>query len=510
MSLQTVFEGDVSKVTKQILVGTEGAPVEDSELANKEYVDDSVNSIEHWLRDSGSQTIYPRVPGDKMAGGLTVGGSFLIESTLDPTKGPIDIVASEVIISNDLQVDVIDEKTGAAGVTIDSLLVKDGRATNSSDSAPTTDPELANKKYVDDSMSAAVWTRTVNDIKPTVASGVLTIDNIVEEGSGGVTIESINVKDNIIKNTSLDLTIEVPNSRDVIISDGSEIARFHPNPPFSSLIVPAILGSTDPNGVLFITSTSDPVKGNVAITGAQINLFGDFVIGSSIAIDDILDEDNMVSNSATALVSQQSVKAYVDSGDVFVRTVNDIAPTSANGILTIDTINEETGAAGITIDSLLVKDGRATNSTDAAPTTDPELANKKYVDDSIPTELPLAIDSAVSEGNSSTTGTSFVQKVKLTFTALASDYLISWYAEVNSTDSGTRVEVQVEQDDTTVLATTDWNPDESSGTGYGPQSGLAIVTLTAASHDFDIDFSSSQGGNSVQIRRARIVATQIQ
>ncbi len=99
MSLQTVFEGDVAKVTKQILVGSEGAPVEDSELANKEYVDDTVNSIEHWLRDGGSATIYPRVPGDKMAGGLTVGGSFTIESTLDATKGPISILADDVSVS---------------------------------------------------------------------------------------------------------------------------------------------------------------------------------------------------------------------------------------------------------------------------------------------------------------------------------------------------------------------------------------------------------------------------
>lgn len=41
---------------------------------------------------------------------------------------------------------------------------------------------------------------------------------------------------------------------------------------------------------------------------------GSFNIGSSTAISSILDEDNMVSNSATALATQQSIKAYVDVG----------------------------------------------------------------------------------------------------------------------------------------------------------------------------------------------------
>lgn len=38
--------------------------------------------------------------------------------------------------------------------------------------------------------------------------------------------------------------------------------------------------------------------------------------GAGVVADEILDEDDMASNDATALVSQQSVKAYVDSGTV--------------------------------------------------------------------------------------------------------------------------------------------------------------------------------------------------
>ncbi len=121
----------------------------------------------------------------------------------------------------------------------------------------------------------------------------------------------------------------------------------------------------------------------------------------------------------------------------------------------------------------------------------------------------LTVFSNSSEGTSSTTGTSFTQKLRLTFTANASDYLIQWYCEGRSTDSGTRVEIRVDEDDTTTLASVDYQPDTGSSEGYGPNGGLVVRTLSAASHDFDLDFSSSQGGKEVRVRRARITATEI-
>jgi len=51
----------------------------------------------------------------------------------------------------------------------------------------------------------------------------------------------------------------------------------------------------------------------------------------SVAITDILDEDNMASNSATVLVTQQSVKAYVDAQ---VDTVDTLAEILAIGNVT--------------------------------------------------------------------------------------------------------------------------------------------------------------------------------
>ena len=68
---------------------------------------------------------------------------------------------------------------------------------------------------------------------------------------------------------------------------------------------------------------------------------------------------------------------------------------------------------------------------------------------------------------------------------------------------------RIQEDDTTTLGETDTIPDVGDLVGFGNFSGCKIVTLSAASHDFDIDFASSQSGKLVQIRKARIKAVKI-
>ena len=94
----------------------------------------------------------------------------------------------------------------------------------------------------------------------------------------------------------------------------------------------------------------------------------------SASLLDFLDEDNMASNSATAVASQQSLKAYVDSQ---VDTVDTLAEVLALGnasggtgvvitagdAFTVNTITETTGGSGVTIDSVLLKDNVVTATT---------------------------------------------------------------------------------------------------------------------------------------------------
>jgi hypothetical protein len=92
------------------------------------------------------------------------------------------------------------------------------------------------------------------------------------------------------------------------------------------------------------------VSGAVAFSGSAL------ILDSSTEVSSILDEDNMASNSATALATQQSIKAYVDaqlgSQDV------DFAGDSGTGAVDLDTqslniagtSNEiETSASGQTL-----------------------------------------------------------------------------------------------------------------------------------------------------------------
>ncbi len=100
-------------------------------------------------------------------------------------------------------------------------------------------------------------------------------------------------------------------------------------------------------------------------------------IGTSTAVSSILDEDDMSSNSATALSTQQSIKAYVDAQ---VGTVDTLAEVLGNGnttgsnniivtagqSITVDTISETTAANGVVIDGVTLKDGGATVTADVS------------------------------------------------------------------------------------------------------------------------------------------------
>jgi hypothetical protein len=116
------------------------------------------------------------------------------------------------------------------------------------------------------------------------------------------------------------------------------------------------------------TITAGAVTSTGLVTVASLKGTG------ATTVTNILDEDNMASNSATALATQQSIKAYVDAQ---VATVDTLAEVLANGNttgatniivssgqkITTNTIDETTAAAGVTIDSVLLKDD-VVNATD--------------------------------------------------------------------------------------------------------------------------------------------------
>jgi len=122
------------------------------------------------------------------------------------------------------------------------------------------------------------------------------------------------------------------------------------------------------NTVTFaIDSTVATLTGTQTLTNKTLT---SAVLNTGVSGTAILDEDNMASNSATQLATQQSIKAYVDAQlatqdalDEVLTTGNSTGGTdivvTAGDKITTDTIDETTAAAGVTIDGAVLKDSGA-------------------------------------------------------------------------------------------------------------------------------------------------------
>ena len=88
-------------------------------------------------------------------------------------------------------------------------------------------------------------------------------------------------------------------------------------------------GIAVPNGkTMFVfCDGTNVVEAVTSITGAAVD-FTSLTGTGAVVVTNILDEDNMASDSATALATQQSIKAYVDSQ---ISANNDLSEILANG-----------------------------------------------------------------------------------------------------------------------------------------------------------------------------------
>lgn len=108
---------------------------------------------------------------------------------------------------------------------------------------------------------------------------------------------------------------------------------------------------------------------------------------------------------------------------------------------------------------------------------------------------------AVSDGEDSTTATTYQQKLKLTSESLeiGNTYVVFWYCEARANLQNKTVGVRVQIDDTTIELEV-----EHEGNEYIPISGFAIYTVTGAgTHFVDIDYKAIDGTG--YIRKARLL-----
>ena len=107
-------------------------------------------------------------------------------------------------------------------------------------------------------------------------------------------------------------------------------------------------------------------------------------LNSTTNVDGVIDDDTMAAASATKLATSESIKAYVDNQVGSVDTLSEVLGNgntsgasdiiiSSGQSLTADTISETTVDAGVTIDSVLLKD-------DGVNATNIEITNLKAND----------------------------------------------------------------------------------------------------------------------------------
>ena len=124
--------------------------------------------------------------------------------------------------------------------------------------------------------------------------------------------------------------------------DGSSLTGINTDLNFDTS--PQLGGDLDVAGYNIVSSRSnediiiDPSGTGIVKLNSGANIAGSLQLGSSTSITSILDEDNMASDSATKLATQQSIKAYVDTNVAAQELA--ITDGTSNGAITL---NSETG-----------------------------------------------------------------------------------------------------------------------------------------------------------------------
>jgi len=212
----------------------------------------------------------------------------------------------------------------------------------------------------------------------------------------------------------------------------------------------------------------------------------------------------------------------VTDGDHDVRTDNphdiqasqvDYTPPSGSSIEAdnvqdaVDELEDEKSPTGHTHTHTAITDKNA--ETDIKHTTDDQknaLDNANSPDTSNPLATQEDIDHQYNndETESSTTSTTFQNKLTLTFTPpVAGDYMIEWNLEVSRGGTANQVETQV------LHESTQYGFTSGRLTTYLSYSGFFKLSLPASSQNFHIEFRSPAGVTTCYIRRARLLARRV-
>lgn len=289
------------------------------------------------------------------ADGSNTDPSFKVEQYVSPSLTNTVELTGNLIKANNINESILD-----SGVTIESVLIKDGLVdgvdvstlgTGTGDvvgPASAVDDNIATfdtttGKLIQDSGSsiANVLDRT-NHTGTQVASTISDFAEATSDQIGAM----------VTGNTETNITItyqDADNTLDFVVLNSSATAK----------------------GVVELATTTETTTGTDATRAVTPDGLHNMTSVSGAGW--VLDEDNMASDSAIKLATQQSIKAYLDAHSELINNPHSVTAAQAGAVALT---GNETIAGIKTFSSFAI-------TPSSTPTTDYQVANKKYVDDNI-------------------------------------------------------------------------------------------------------------------------------
>jgi len=260
------------------------------------------------------------------------------------------------------------------------------------------------------------------------------------------------------------------------------------------------------------------VAGTTSIDGNADWEIGDWVVHNGSTWDKIDNSDKVSSvNGATGVVT-------LDTDDITeaVNLYYTEARVSANTDVVANTAKiSYTDAAAVSANTAKISAGGSidTHSDVDTTTATPSVGDHLEWDGSNWIPAPAGGGGSIfgTQFNSvedlpeqAETSTIYIESLKLTTPSLpAGDYFIQWSAAIATDKTSLFVKHKIELDDTTILAEIQ-SQYTSIAPEFYPLSGCAVVTLTAAVHDIDIDMLTESGaGAGVRMKDTRLVIWRI-
>ena len=380
---------------------------------NKVVVDDINNQVEFNIDVSGVSTeqfvvkdgvIEPTTDNDIDLGSsgkefknLYIDGTANIDSlvadTADINGGTIDSAVIGGTTAAAITGTTITANTSlalASGATVTAILDEDAMTSNSATALAT---QQSIKAYVDsqvtaqdldfqadtggalsidlDSETMTFTGGTGIDTSGSVNTVTIAIDSTVATLTGTQTLTNKTLTTPIISSISNTGTLTLPTSTDTLVG------RATTDTLTNKTLTAPIISTISNTGTLTLPTSTDTLVGRATTDTFTNKTLTSAVLNGTISGTSIKDEDDMVSDSASHLATQQSIKAYVDSQ---VGANNELSEVLANGnttganniivtagqSITVDTISETTAANGVVIDGVTLKDGGATVTADVS------------------------------------------------------------------------------------------------------------------------------------------------